>query len=322
MTDVTREPEQLWVLWRNPCSALAIGGGGNHSNTEEVACSLPDSVNLVGELVVGGKQLQVDVAAVLDEAAGELGRHRVVVQTVKDQGGLFEVRHPGVLPRILDESPPDPSRLVVAIMQHFTRAFLLPARKSFFTQQQRPSLEEFESGRKQDQTIDSPIAGSEQRRKVSAHAGPEQAHWFAAHRILRCCQLRGDGHALEVRQVQVGDRQLMSCFGEAPLQVLRLTRLWSGSKTVKVEIAHAKHLCSTLVHPEGVETTRTLEIDGMSCDKCVQHVTRALTGVEGVRIDNVTIGAARVAYDSAQVSDQHVVSALAEAGYDARVTNS
>ena len=77
-----------------------------------------------------------------------------------------------------------------------------------------------------------------------------------------------------------------------------------------------------LVHPEGMESLRTLQIDGMSCDNCVRHVTRALTGIEGVRVDNVTIGAARVAYDPAQVTDQQVLAAVAEAGYDARINNS
>ncbi|HYO84332.1 MAG TPA: heavy-metal-associated domain-containing protein [Bryobacteraceae bacterium] len=66
-------------------------------------------------------------------------------------------------------------------------------------------------------------------------------------------------------------------------------------------------------------TTRTLTIDGMSCDNCVQHVTRALENIPGLRVENVQIGSARISSEVDSVSDQQLISAMEEAGYDARI---
>ena len=61
-----------------------------------------------------------------------------------------------------------------------------------------------------------------------------------------------------------------------------------------------------------------LSVDGMSCQHCVRRVTTALAKVPGVRVDEVTVGRARV-----EVSDDApvgaLVSALERAGYRARV---
>ena len=63
---------------------------------------------------------------------------------------------------------------------------------------------------------------------------------------------------------------------------------------------------------------RTFAIDGMSCQHCVRRVTNALTKVPGVRVEEVTVGRARVEVpdDAAMAA---IASALERAGYPARV---
>ena len=57
-----------------------------------------------------------------------------------------------------------------------------------------------------------------------------------------------------------------------------------------------------------------LTIQGMSCAHCVMHVKQALDSVDGLEVEDVQVGKARVWYD-----DQNVVKALSEkieeAGY-------
>lgn len=61
---------------------------------------------------------------------------------------------------------------------------------------------------------------------------------------------------------------------------------------------------------------RTLSIDGMHCEHCVDRVEEALTGLDGVTVEAVTIGTAEVSYDASQVSDAQLSAALDEAGYE------
>jgi copper chaperone CopZ len=42
----------------------------------------------------------------------------------------------------------------------------------------------------------------------------------------------------------------------------------------------------------------TIQIDGMSCGHCVSRVQKALSRLEGVHVDQVEIGSARVTYDA------------------------
>ena len=41
-----------------------------------------------------------------------------------------------------------------------------------------------------------------------------------------------------------------------------------------------------------MESTLVVKIDGMSCQHCVRHVTRALEGIPGTTLDKVVIGSA------------------------------
>ena len=64
--------------------------------------------------------------------------------------------------------------------------------------------------------------------------------------------------------------------------------------------------------------TLTLKINGMSCQMCVKHVTRALEGVAGVTEVQVDLeaGTAAVTYDPAKAGLAAFESAVAEAGYE------
>ena len=64
--------------------------------------------------------------------------------------------------------------------------------------------------------------------------------------------------------------------------------------------------------------TIELQIDGMSCGHCVARVNRALAGLDGVHLNDVRIGAARVEYDSSRVSIEQITEAVRGAGYEAR----
>ncbi len=58
-----------------------------------------------------------------------------------------------------------------------------------------------------------------------------------------------------------------------------------------------------------------LSIEGMSCGHCVMHVKKALSTVDGVEVENVEIGKARVWFDQEKVSQKMLADAIDEAGY-------
>jgi copper chaperone CopZ len=64
---------------------------------------------------------------------------------------------------------------------------------------------------------------------------------------------------------------------------------------------------------------KTLKVSGMSCNACVRHITKALSGIQGLQIKGVDVGLARIAYDDAIVRDQAVIEAVRSAGYDAQL---
>lgn len=59
-----------------------------------------------------------------------------------------------------------------------------------------------------------------------------------------------------------------------------------------------------------------LDIAGMSCGHCVMAVKDALAGVEGVKIENVSIGKASVSVPE-NVTVGALIDAVADAGYEA-----
>jgi copper ion binding protein len=64
--------------------------------------------------------------------------------------------------------------------------------------------------------------------------------------------------------------------------------------------------------------TKTLKINGMSCQMCVKHVTRALEGVAGVTEVKVELesGTAVVTFDPRTAGLSAFERAVAEAGYE------
>ena len=61
-----------------------------------------------------------------------------------------------------------------------------------------------------------------------------------------------------------------------------------------------------------------LVIDGMSCGHCVASVRRALGTLDGVEVQDVTVGAARVAYDPARTRADAIAEAVRDEGYAAQ----
>jgi copper chaperone len=59
----------------------------------------------------------------------------------------------------------------------------------------------------------------------------------------------------------------------------------------------------------------TLTIEGMSCGHCVAAVDRALKALQGVEVEQVTIGRASVRYDPETTSQAEITDAVHDEGY-------
>lgn len=62
----------------------------------------------------------------------------------------------------------------------------------------------------------------------------------------------------------------------------------------------------------------TLRIDGMHCGACVRRVSQALEST-GLKVDEVRLGAARIASEQDPAPVDAAISALAKAGYSAHL---
>ena len=62
-----------------------------------------------------------------------------------------------------------------------------------------------------------------------------------------------------------------------------------------------------------------LHIDGMHCGSCVKRVTQALNAVEGIVVNEVRVGAARLSSSQNPAPIDRAVAALAKAGYTAHL---
>jgi copper chaperone CopZ len=63
----------------------------------------------------------------------------------------------------------------------------------------------------------------------------------------------------------------------------------------------------------------TLKIDGMHCGSCVRRVTQALASVEGVAVNEVSVGEARLASTLDPAPVDQAIAALAKAGFAAQL---
>ena len=62
-------------------------------------------------------------------------------------------------------------------------------------------------------------------------------------------------------------------------------------------------------------STTTLTIQGMSCGHCVNAVSKALKGVDGITAQDVKIGSATVEFDETKVSPSQIAQVVTEEGY-------
>jgi copper chaperone len=63
----------------------------------------------------------------------------------------------------------------------------------------------------------------------------------------------------------------------------------------------------------------TLKIDGMHCGSCVRRVTQVLTATEGIQVQEVRIGAARLSSSGEPAAVELAMTALSKAGYPAHL---
>ena len=61
--------------------------------------------------------------------------------------------------------------------------------------------------------------------------------------------------------------------------------------------------------------TKILSIEGMSCGHCVARVTKALTALPGVTVEDVQVGSARVRLEPTEAMLAQVASALDDVGF-------
>ena len=60
-----------------------------------------------------------------------------------------------------------------------------------------------------------------------------------------------------------------------------------------------------------------LRIDGMHCGACVGRVHHALTATEGLQVEEVQVGSAKVSAAAGPAPVERAIAALAKAGYTA-----
>ena len=63
----------------------------------------------------------------------------------------------------------------------------------------------------------------------------------------------------------------------------------------------------------------TLHIDGMHCGSCVRRVSQALASTDGLKVNEVRVGAARLSSTAEPAAVEQAIAALAKAGYAARL---
>ena len=64
------------------------------------------------------------------------------------------------------------------------------------------------------------------------------------------------------------------------------------------------------------ETIMTLKIEGMMCQNCVKHVSKALNGIEGVKAEVVLEDNAAYISEQGNATVEEMKAAVADAGYE------
>ena len=96
--------------------------------------------------------------------------------------------------------------------------------------------------------------------------------------------------------------------------------LLSEGREGRVE-RRAEKAAFAIAHPGSETTLVTLDVDGMSCPDCAKNVKDELSKVDGVVACRVDLDRhiAEVRLARPDVSQQALLAAVSEAGYDARV---
>jgi copper chaperone len=66
-------------------------------------------------------------------------------------------------------------------------------------------------------------------------------------------------------------------------------------------------------------TRIALAIDGMSCSHCLSAVRKAIEGIDGAELEELTLGSAKVKLDPSKARPEQVMEAVEEAGYQAQI---
>jgi copper chaperone len=61
-----------------------------------------------------------------------------------------------------------------------------------------------------------------------------------------------------------------------------------------------------------------LSIEGMHCGACVRRVTDALGKIDGVEVNSVEVGSARVTFDPERVAAEKIAGAVNRIGFTVR----
>jgi copper chaperone len=64
-----------------------------------------------------------------------------------------------------------------------------------------------------------------------------------------------------------------------------------------------------------------LTIEGMTCEHCVRAVRGRLEKTDGVRVDDVQVGSAKLEFDPAKTNVDAIEDAIADEGYTAFVAD-
>jgi copper chaperone CopZ len=63
----------------------------------------------------------------------------------------------------------------------------------------------------------------------------------------------------------------------------------------------------------------SLTIEGMTCEHCVRAVRQRLERTQGVSVEDVQVGSAKLSYDASRTNVDDIEDAIADEGYTAFV---
>ena len=111
----------------------------------------------------------------------------------------------------------------------------------------------------------------------------------------------------------VGNALRLNGFYPGLVAKVKHSRSMASAKT---EVALLQNKNKEQVDAEEKNMTKILYVDGMMCEKCEMHVTRALEGIEGVKVSRIERAQKIVAVElSREIPDEILREAVEKAGY-------